>query len=275
MKRRLQPIIKALIGPSAIRVLKNPRHARFELAWRGWALTENERRLQALHNRYQGQRCFIIGNGPSLRHTDLSRLKNEITLGSNGLLLLFEESSFRPTFYTLEDRLTAQDRATEINALTGVIKLLPLDVQQWLPPTSDTIYINFWRNYWPFPQFSTQFDRLVYWGGTVTYLNLQLAYFLGCPEVYLVGVDHQWTMRPTEEPDENGLIISQGEDQNHFDPRYLGSGGRWYHPRTHRMEEAYHAAKVAYKADGRVIYNATIGGQLEVFPRCDYHQLLK
>jgi len=34
------------------------------------------RRLRQFHDRYEGERCFIIGNGPSLNNTDLSKLKN-------------------------------------------------------------------------------------------------------------------------------------------------------------------------------------------------------
>ena len=35
------------------------------------------RRLQALKDSHRGERCFIIGNGPSLKQTDLSRLRGE------------------------------------------------------------------------------------------------------------------------------------------------------------------------------------------------------
>jgi len=39
------------------------------------------RRLTALKDIHKGERIVIIGNGPSLRQTDLSRLKNEFTFG--------------------------------------------------------------------------------------------------------------------------------------------------------------------------------------------------
>ena len=46
-------------------------------------------RLAELKDKYQGQRAFIIGNGPSLKITDLSKLKEEFTFGLNRIYLMF------------------------------------------------------------------------------------------------------------------------------------------------------------------------------------------
>ena len=35
---------------------------------------ESRRRLAQLKDGHKGERCFIVGNGPSLKNTDLSRL---------------------------------------------------------------------------------------------------------------------------------------------------------------------------------------------------------
>ena len=91
----------------------------FEFAYYGLGRTSNKNKLSALKNCYMGRRAFIIGNGPSLRNTDIQKLKGEITIGSNSIFLLFEDTGFRPTFYTVEDRLVAEDRAPTINKLTG------------------------------------------------------------------------------------------------------------------------------------------------------------
>jgi hypothetical protein len=250
------------------------RSARFELASRGMVLTHNERRLLALRNRYAGRRAFVIGNGPSLRDTDVRKLRDEVTIGSNGIFLLFEETGFQPTFYTVEDRLVAEDRASTINHLTGMIKVFPMDLRGWLEPDEDTIYVNFLRQYPSFPHFSADFVRKVYFGGTVTFLNLQLAYYLGAREVYLIGVDHSY-QPPAEVDDQEGnVILSRSEDVNHFDPNYFGPGFRWHDPKVDRMEQAYREAKDFFEThDGR-IHNATVGGKLEVFPRVEYIQAL-
>ena len=55
---------------------------------------ESQKRLAAYHNLHQGKRCFVMGNGPSLRQTDLSKLKNEYTIGLNRIYLAFAEMGF-------------------------------------------------------------------------------------------------------------------------------------------------------------------------------------
>ncbi len=50
---------------------------------------ESIRQLAALKDIHRGERCFIIGNGPSLKQTDLSRLKDEFTFGMNRFYLMF------------------------------------------------------------------------------------------------------------------------------------------------------------------------------------------
>jgi hypothetical protein len=148
------------------------QEVRFRAAGLGVGLTMNERRLLGLKNRYAGRRAFVIGNGPSLRQTDVANLTGEITIGSNGIFLLTEEKGFRPTFYTVEDRLVAEDRAAPICQYTGTTKIIPLDLSGWLRRDEDTIYVNFLRHYPGFPRFSPAFERYVCWGGTVTFLNL-------------------------------------------------------------------------------------------------------
>jgi len=245
----------------------------FEFAYYGLGLTSNKNKLLALKNRYVGRRAFIIGNGPSLRNTDIQKLKGEITIGSNSIFLLFEDTGFRPTFYTVEDRLVAEDRALIINKLTGATKIIPFDLRIWLKPSDENIYINFIRSYPDFPRFSSNFERRAYWGGTVTFFNLQLAYYLGIREVYLIGVDHSYQPPAQIDEVEGNIIISHSDDINHFHPDYFGQGYRWHDPKVDRMEQAYMEAKRYFESHGGVIYNATIGGKLEVFPRVDFKKL--
>jgi hypothetical protein len=248
--------------------------ARLQLARQGLRLTGNGRRLLALKNKHAGERSFVIGNGPSLRDTDLAKLNGEVTIGSNGIFLLFDETGFRPTFYTVEDRLVAEDRSPTINQLTGMVKIFPRDLRKWLWPDKDTIYIDFVRRYAGFPRFSAVFEGRVYWGGTVTFLNLQLAYYLGSREVYLIGVDHSY--RPPADVDEqsDNVILSHSMDVNHFHPDYFGPGYRWHDPKVERMEKSYEKARCFFEDHGGVIYNATIGGKLEVFPRVEYASIV-
>lgn len=238
--------------------------------------TNDRERLLALKDSCRGRRCFVIGNGPSLRETDITCLMNEITIGCNGLFLLFDEMGFVPTFYTVEDNLVAEDRAEVLNALRGTTKVWPEDLEYCLKRDDDTVYINFIRpSYKGFPKFSDSFEDHVYWGGTVTYLNLQLAYFLGCTEIYLVGVDHSYRAKNPEDEQEGFTITARTPDPNHFHPDYFGPGFRYHDPKVDRMEAAYRAARDFLTPRGVTVRNATKGGMLDVFPRVDYDPLFE
>lgn len=239
-----------------------------------WSLSragrENGGKLSELNGMFSGRRCFVMGNGPSLLKCDLSLLKDEVTIGSNAQYLSWETMGFIPTFFTVEDRLVAEDRASDLCALPQPTKLFPKYLLYCLRRSRNSIFINFDLDYEPFPQFSGDFEKIVYWGGTVSMLNLQLAYFLGCTEIYLVGFDHHYVV-----PDkiENNVITSQEDDVNHLHPDYFGKGYRWHDPDLPRMERAYREARRFLDERGILVRNATVGGRLEVFERVEYDSL--
>ena len=70
--------------------------------------------LPSLQNRYQGQRCFIMGNGPSLNQTNLDLLDTEYVWGVNRCYLLFERIRWRPSFYVTNDKRLTQHIAVEL-----------------------------------------------------------------------------------------------------------------------------------------------------------------
>ena len=270
--RRLKGVARALGSQPWDALSELP----YQFASHGVTLRDNEARLGALRDKHRGRRAFVIGGGPSLRQTDVRLLKDEITIGCNAIFLMFDEMGFKPTYYTVEDVLVAEDRAETINAIGGTTKILPRDLRYCLRPDKDTIYINFVRDYNTRPfRFSSDFIRRVFWGGTVTYLNLQLAYYLGCREVYLIGIDHNY--QPPAQKDEvaGTVITSRTQDINHFHPDYFGPGYRWHDPKVERMETAYRQAKRFFEENDGVICNASAETQLEVFPRVSYGDLFE
>jgi hypothetical protein len=106
-------------------------------------------------------------------------------------------------------------------------------------------------------------------GATVTYVAMQMAYFMGFEEVILIGVDHNF--KETGRP--NQTVVSQGADRSHFDARYFGKDFRWQLPDLETSEFAYILAREAYAAAGRRILDATVGGKLDVFPKTTYESL--
>jgi hypothetical protein len=97
---------------------------------------------------------------------------------------------------------------------------------------------------------------------------------MGFTEVGLIGMDFSYTLPPGTVVKGN-LYESQEDDPNHFDPRYFGAGKTWKNPYLNRVAANYELAKAMYEADGRIIYNCTVGGKLEVFERLDLSEFVK
>ena len=52
------------------------------------------KQLLQFKDKHLGEDCFIIGNGPSLKHMDLSPLRDYHTFGQNKIFLIFEKALF-------------------------------------------------------------------------------------------------------------------------------------------------------------------------------------
>lgn len=248
---------------------------KYALAERGLYINNNLKRLASFSNLHHGQRCFIIGNGPSLNECDLTLLKDEVTFGVNSIFLNYENMGFYPTYYVVEDPLVAEDRAEEINNYHQSTRFFGNALRYCLDDSSDTVWLNVlyrYQDYEGFPRFSSNAIRRLWVGGTVSYLNMQLAYYMGFRDVYLVGFDHSYAI-PADARVEGNQIESASADPNHFHPDYFGKGYRWHDPNVDRMEKSYVRAKSFFEIAGRAIYNATVGGQLEVFKRVNYAEL--
>lgn len=273
MKKRLIPSsVKRIIHRS----LEVPiRIKNSELAQSIW-MSDNQKRILALKNIHFGRRAFIIGNGPSLNRMDLSLLKNEITFGSNAFFLAKSRLGFLPTYYNIEDPLPAEDNADTLNALSDTTKIYAHDLKYCLHPSYNTIYVYFDRYYSKdsspnFPRFSNNALKVVYWGGTVVYMSLQLAFYLGIREAYIIGVDLTYDVPQSTGSD--AIITSESPDKNHFHPDYFGPGKRWHHPQVERMQRSIERAAEFFKQNGGGLYNATVGGNLNVLKRVNYDNL--
>jgi hypothetical protein len=226
---------------------------------------ESRHALVALKDQHRGRRCFILGNGPSLRQTDLSRLRGEFTFGLNRIYLLFPELGFTTTYLVTINQLVIDQCAAELAAVP-IRKFFPWTTRRVFPAGSDIVYI---RNHCARPHFSTDARQTLWTGATVTFVAMQLAYHLGFDEVILIGVDHSFTTLGKP----HTAVVSEGDDPNHFSPDYFGKGFKWQLPDLETSETAYQMAKQAFETDGRKIIDATVGGKLIIFPKVDYNSL--
>ncbi len=227
---------------------------------------KNKERLESWRNRYEGQRCFVVGNGPSLCETDLSKLNGEFTFGMNRIYLAFDENDFKPSCLVSVNDLVLEQCHEDIQAL-DLPKFVGWRARSFFDPGQDLMFLD--TDYTPPADFSGDATGRLFEGFTVTYVCLQLAYFMGFSKAILIGVDHNFV---TQGP-ANAVVTSEGDDPNHFAANYFGKGFRWQLPDLEGSERAYRMAKTAYEQDGREIVDATVGGKLRIFPKADYDSL--
>lgn len=240
----------------------------------------NGKEIAALKNKYAGKRCFILGNGPSLNKLDLSKLDNEYTFAVNGIFYKTDEMGYRPTFYVVEDRYVMADNKERINAYECPYKFLPNSYHKRITNYKNVLlynmdvgfYIDRSKHYEK-SRFSKDCSKVIYCGQSVTFINLQLAYYLGFSEVYLIGMDFEYTIRPSDVAVKGAILESNEDDINHFHPDYFGKGKKWHDPKLHNVLQSYQLHKEIFEQDNRKIYNATAGGKLELFERVDYDSL--
>lgn len=263
------------------------------------ALHEPTSSLAPWRNRHRGERCFIMGNGPSLNKMDLSLLEGETVFACNGAFLLFDRVAWRPTYYTCVDTRVIRDRAGDIAAMLdaepGITAFFPSVVhlhdgsgqefagRDVIPPGPNRHYFREVGNrpsHHVETMFSLDADDYVVQPYTVAITMLQLAMHMGFGEIYLIGCDTSYKVQETvrQEGREIGgvgllLTSTQDDDDNHFDPSYFGQGRQWHNPQVAQMLEHYRWARLASRRRGVRVFNATVGGKLEVFERVDFDTL--
>jgi hypothetical protein len=230
---------------------------------------ESIRRLATLKDIHKGKRAFIIGNGPSLRQTDLSNLRNEFTFGMNRIYLLFPELGFHTTYFASINDLVIEQFADEILAQPMPKFLAWRSHRHFSPQLPITQVPTFIYTSYTGPGFSKTVTGRVWEGATVTNVALQIAFHMGFQQVILIGVDHNFASKG----DANKTVESQGDDPNHFAPNYFGKGAKWQLPDLDTSEIGYTFAREAYRKAGREVIDATVGGKLTIFPKVDYNSL--
>src|SRR5512140_1852689 len=244
--------------------------ASWEAAHHPWR-RDSIARLAEWKDKCKGQRAVIIGNGPSLNQTDLSRLRNEFTFGLNRIFLMFPKLGFQTSCLVSVNDLVVEQSLAEIMALK-IPTFLSWRARRFFDPATPPASLpTFLYTTYESPKFARDARGRLWEGATVTNVALQLAYHMGFRQVILIGVDHSFTSKGQA----NQTVVSEGDDPNHFSPGYFGKGFRWQLPDLDTSEVGYRMARAAYERDGREVLDATIGGKLTVFPKVDYNTLFR
>ena len=258
------------LGKAKLRIKEASLTRRYKL---GHLKTQNLETLLHLQGKFAGQRCFIIGNGPSLKKLDLSHLKSEHCFLFNGAYELIDKLNLQNANLAIEDRLVMQDHYTKVNQL-ACRTFIPSDLRHFIssPHIIETFFSRSSSensHNWP-PFVDTSLKRPVfYWGGTVAYYGIQLAAWMGFSDCYIIGVDLTYSI-PDHVIKKGSVLLSNGDDPNHYDPNYFGKGKRWHVPRPERMLTAFRSINEKTIGADMRIFNAGLGGNLDCFTRVNF-----
>jgi len=248
-------------------------------------ILKKTRHLAKFKDRYKGERCFLIGNGPSLRMEDLDKLHHnrEYSFASNRVYVAFKKTKWRPTFYTVQDHAFLVEYHSDVDRLRVKYKFISdwALVRENDKRTFRSANIFHAENtpYYPYcPGFSTDITERVYVGATIIYSNIQVASYMGFSEMYLLGVDQNYVNFITEKEQANKLksvyFFAEGNSNEHFANGYIERGAKLLLPNLDKSLLAFEKAEIYSRYNGFRIYNATRGGRLEVFERVEFDDLV-
>jgi len=136
----------------------------------------------------KGERAFIIANGPSVLEYDLEKCNGDVTIGINAATVLQRSNNIIFDYYCVSDRrfLTNLDKAkfstSYVNKSTTCVYREELSD---LVSNKNAYFVRALGR----DGFSFDLQHGFFFGCSTTILAVQLAAYIGCSKIYLLGVD--------------------------------------------------------------------------------------
>ena len=204
---------------------------------------------------YKGQRAFVVATGPSLTVEDINLIRGEISFGVNSIVLIYDKTDWRPTYYGIQDKNAYERLEDQIISSRNEIEdiFCGVSIKNLTPEVrcSCTYYaLNILdHDRWGLKHIqkcTTKADLYLYSGHSITFSMMELAMYMGFSEIVLLGVDCDYSG-------------SKAHFQEYTSDRVQNAS---YH-----MYQSYISMKKYADARGVHIINASRGGKLDVFDR--------
>lgn len=237
----------------------------------------NDFRLRNFQNLHYGKRCFIVGSGPSMKLEYLEKLKEEFTFSANQIFKVFSLTSWRPSFYVIADTIIAQHHKDTILNLPIPVKFVSSHMRSDLNGRKSIIYFpKTHENYIDQPPpFSPNCLSKVEGGYTVSYLAMQLAWFMGFREIYVLGIDARYDTKVVKPIESHGSyeLVKANTSGSYFLPDMISESETTFLPLPERQILAYISAKDFIESNGGIIANVAADSPLPTFQRINFESL--
>lgn len=238
----------------------------------------NSLRLARLKDSHKGERCFLIGNGPSLTGKDLNLLKDEYTFGTNMVYKIFDQTEWRPSFHCVSDTIYASKLGTELSEMVkSPLFTTERTYRRMRKKPIDTTYVHTIQTELYKVRGNIQSYCMI--KATVLSLAAEMAFHMGFSEIYLLGVDctnphdkggHFTDNYATKEVAETDINrIKTRMNAKTLTTKQIGDHI------IDRSMEVYSLLNRYASKHGIRIFNATRGGNLEIFPRVNLEDVLE
>jgi len=188
--------------------------------------------IRNFKNKHKGERIFIIGNGPSLRDTELNKLQNEYTIGMNKISLIYPSVQWRPSYFVYVRATPPNTERLESYNTTlnlGIPSFISEDNREYFSTKRNINYIK--RDMSVCPNKCYEFDsaadivgecwscdieKVVYRPDSSIYVAAQLASYMGFDEMYFIGCDGYQKNPPKVGYSFKEVIFSSGNDPREY-----------------------------------------------------------
>ena len=218
--------------------------------------------LESFRGRHRSERCFVVGCAPSLSQLDLTKLHGEWAFTVNRGYLAASMGLPRTPFFLVSDPLTYREYFREIRVADVGLRFYRADVFD-LPEYQDAqdreAAVRFPFHLSPAMHeghFAEDITTGAFRGFSVVLDAVQMAFFMGFGEVYIIGCDLDYQGHQT----------------------HVYGSGEYEHRRRNDMPidkvlRSMSVAHAAFQRHGRLLANAGAGGRLDTIPRLSFDSL--
>lgn len=226
----------------------------------------NRRELKSFKDLHKGKRCFIIATGPSLKDINFDLLRDEYLITMNRGYMIEEKFNILPNYLMCIDHKTQLKQfRNEYNDLNHIPTFYDFRLHRLFDKIPNRYFILTRFS----PKFISDNGTIFGNGKSVTYTCIQFAYYLGFKEVYLIGKDHSYNTSAMP-----GTSVEVKENtQNHFIKGYYNKKQIFDAPDYTTEEFAYQVGLSHFQKNKRTIFDATVNGKLEVFPKVKLEEI--
>lgn len=248
------------------------------LQWPAKKLTPEElavlHRNVELRNRHQGERCFILATGPSIKDQDLRPLQGENCIAVSNFFVHEDYQTINPQYYCLaplhspytddDGRRWFREMEGNVGSATMLLSYSDRHIVEngeiFLKQSVHYLCFDDRCDFESHGKKKIDLEKPLPLPQTATIIALQVALYLGFKTVYLLGVDHSWPRhigKSAHFHDESARkVVPEHPEVSDYEGFFI---------KLANLLRKYKIIKLMAERQGCTIYNATPNSMLDVF----------